>query len=147
MTRDLRPVLLIVAVAAVAVLAVLALRGTSVTIEELPAVDIGSPGDTVPGGTPIATVIGRRSASGGSFLWFRRGEDTYEVTVQFYAPATCVGRVAEGGTWPTADPACVSEGPIDTPLLYRKALPEFRALFEHRLGLGRYLTAPVKRFE
>jgi hypothetical protein len=33
------------------------------------------------------------------------------------------------------------------PLLYAKALPEFRRLFEKRLQLGRYISSPVKRFE
>jgi hypothetical protein len=33
------------------------------------------------------------------------------------------------------------------PLLYVKALPEFRVLFEKRLGLGRFVSSPIRRFE
>ena len=33
------------------------------------------------------------------------------------------------------------------PLLYRKALPEFRKLFEKTLQLGRFIAQPIKRFE
>jgi hypothetical protein len=110
--RDLRPVLVIVAVVAFVVLGVISLRETSVVVEELPTVDIGSPGDTSPTGAPIATVIGKRQVAGGSFLWFRRGDDRYEVTVQFFAPPECVDPVAEGGTWPTIDSSCASAVPI-----------------------------------
>lgn len=33
------------------------------------------------------------------------------------------------------------------PLLELKCLPEFKALFERALGLGRYLSSPIRRFE
>lgn len=33
------------------------------------------------------------------------------------------------------------------PLLYVKALPEFRNLFERTLRLGRFITSPIRRFE
>ncbi|MFC1996983.1 terminase large subunit domain-containing protein [Chloroflexota bacterium] len=33
------------------------------------------------------------------------------------------------------------------PLLYVKALPEFRKLFERTLKLGRFITTPIRRFE
>jgi hypothetical protein len=112
MDRDLKPILIIVAVVAVVIIGFMALRGTSREVEMLPEVDLGSPGDTTPTGGPLAVVIGALQRGGGGFLWFDRGDPTNIVTVQFYAPAACGATVSFDDAWPTQDPGCRSEVPI-----------------------------------
>jgi len=112
MDRDLKPILIIVAVVAVAVIGFMALRGTSREVEVLPQVDLGSPGDTTPAGGPIAVVIGKLQTGGGGFLWFDRGDPTNLVTVQFFAPVGCEGVLSFDDTWPGQDPDCQSDVPV-----------------------------------
>jgi hypothetical protein len=112
MNSDVKPILAIVAVVAVAVIAVMALLGTSVDTEVLPPVDVGTPGDTVPDGGPIAVVISKLETPGSSFPWFWRSNPSYEVTVQFFAPTGCSASVSFDDPWPSSDPVCATEVPV-----------------------------------
>ena len=112
MNSDVKPILAIVAVVAMAVIAVMALRGTYVDTEVHPPVDLGTPGDTVPGGGPIAVVVSKLETPGSSFLWFRRSNPSYEVTVQFFAPPGCSGSVSFEDPWPSSDPVCATDVPV-----------------------------------
>lgn len=112
MNSDVKPILAIVAVVAVVVIAVMALRGTSIDTEVLPPVDLGTPGDTVPDGGPVARVISKVETSGSSFLWFRRSNPSYEVTIQFFAPPGCSGSVSFDDPWPSSDPSCATDVPV-----------------------------------
>ena len=112
MNSDVKPIIAVIAVVAVVIVGLMALRGTSRTVEVLPPVDIGSPGDTTPSGGPIATVIAKRETGGGSILWFSRGDPTYLVSVQFFAGPDCTGVIDGDSTWPSNDPTCTSEVPI-----------------------------------
>jgi hypothetical protein len=104
--NDAKTILGIIAVIAVAVVGFMALRGTTREVVELPTIDIGSPGDTVPSGGPIATVVAKIETGGGGFLWFGGGEPSYGLQVQFFAPPSCAGVVGFDEAWPNPDPAC-----------------------------------------
>ncbi len=112
MNSEVKPILAVVAVVAVVILAVMALRGTSIETEVLPPVDVGTPGDTVPDGGPVARVISKVETPGRSFLWFRMSDPSYEVTVQFFAPPGCSGSVSFDDPWPTSDPSCATDVPV-----------------------------------
>lgn len=112
MNSDVKPIVAIVAVVAVIVMAVMALRGTSIDTEVHPPVDIGTPGDTVPDGGPVARVISKLETPGRSFLWFRLSDPSYEVTVQFFAPPGCSGSVSFEDPWPSSDPSCATDVPV-----------------------------------
>jgi len=110
--RDIKQILAIAAGAAVIVLGVMAVMGTSATTEVHPSVDIPTPGEQGPTGTPAAVVIDLHQEQETSFFGLRKGETRYVVGVQFYVPATCAGLIPDDVAWPVPDSECSTEVPI-----------------------------------
>ena len=86
----------------------LALRSTSKETDVLPGVTLPDPIRE----PAAAVVIGRHRSGGISLLGLDFGEVTRTVSVEFYAPAGCFDRVAEGDPWPTPVEECAVAVPI-----------------------------------
>jgi hypothetical protein len=109
---DIKPILVIVAAAAVLALAFLGLRGTTTETEVLPPVDVPPPGEVGPTGAPIAVVISLRQEHETSLFGLWKRATHYLVGVQFYAPADCAARIAQGDPWPAPATACAVAVPV-----------------------------------
>lgn len=95
-----------------------------------------------------------RTADGRMLLNFHRGQlQAWDSPRRFVVvlAGTQSGKTSFGPHWLRREIA--AQGPGDYmvvtptfPLLELKALPEFRALFEGALGLGKYVASPVRKF-
>jgi hypothetical protein len=101
------------------------------------------------------TTFYRKDPAGPLHLNFHPGQElAWDSTARF----VCVLSGTQGGKTTFGPPWLHREikrrGPGDYlvatptfPLMYLKALPEFRKLFEVKLGLGRFASQPVRRFQ
>lgn len=109
MTREVKPILAVLAGVVVIVGLVLAMRpGTSETTV-LPPVTLGDPIDVEPS---AAIVVSKFQSEGTSILWMNFGRTTHRLSVQFYAPPGCSDLVTFDDPWPAPFDECTTDLPI-----------------------------------
>jgi hypothetical protein len=113
MSRDVKTIMAVLAGVLLLVFAALLLWGGSTETQVLPAVELPPPGAAGPNGLPAAVVMSMHKDQDTSIFGLPRSPAHFIVSVQFYAPASCLNQIADGDPWPvTIGGVCSTEVPI-----------------------------------